>query len=111
MAMKKLKLSEHPLEKVTHKVGILVPVAGSLDPYGPEHIDFLRTEISRVGFDPVILDWPAVLTPNWIGQVNTLDWMVLDIGHESMSTGAIGYLHGAFKPAMRLLKVNGRPGE
>jgi hypothetical protein len=98
VANKKLKLAERAFDKVTDQVGILVPNAPASDAYGPEHIDFLQAEISAAGFDPVVMHWPPVLTPSWIGQMRAFDWIVLDIGAGSMATGIVGYLHGAFIP-------------
>jgi hypothetical protein len=109
ISSKKFRLAERVFERLTNQVGILVPFAGGSDSYGPEHLNFLRTEIKEAGFDPVILDWPPVLTPGWIGQARSLDWMVLDVGPACMSTGIVGYLHGAFKPAMRLMKAADDP--
>ena len=34
-----------------------------------------------------------------------VDWVVLDVGPLSMQSGIVGYLHGEFNPAMRLLRV------
>jgi hypothetical protein len=98
---KKFRVSELRFERVTNQVGIWTPP----DCYGQEHIGFLRDTILNAGFDPVVLDWQEALTPRLIGQLRTFDWTVIDIGPASVATGMVGYLHGAFVPAMRMLKV------
>jgi hypothetical protein len=101
-ANKSFRLAERAFEKVTSQVGILVPHGGDSSAYRRDHIELIRTEISG-RYKPVVMDWPPVLTPEWMGQVREFDWMVLDIGAESMASGIVGYLHGAFVPSMRLL--------
>jgi hypothetical protein len=103
---KEFGLSEHRFEHVNNEIGILVPCNDSSESYGKEDIEFLRDRISDAGFDSEVLAWPAVLTPRLVGKMRAFDWMVADIGPASMSTGIIGYLHGAFVPTMRLLRVD-----
>ena len=51
------------------------------------------------------MSWPPSITPRWISKLAGFNWIVADVGAESMSTGVIGFLHGAFVPTMRLMRV------
>jgi hypothetical protein len=103
-ASKSYRLSERKFGKVEGCVGLLLPQGGAPGGYGQEHIASLRSAVDQAGFDPVVLDWPPVLTPRLIGHLRTFDWMVVDVGAANLATGMIGYLHGAFVPCMRLMR-------
>ncbi len=102
---KKFRLSEHRFEKITGQVGILVPADDSPESYREGAIEFLRERLKEVGADSEVLAWPAALTPQLIAKMRAFDWMVVDIGPRSISSGIVGYLHGAFVPTMRLLEA------
>ena len=89
------------------KVGILLPT-GSPNGYSPEQIEGLSKALRQARYQPVCLPWPPSITPAWISEVDTLNWVITDVGAECMSTGVTGFLHGAFVPTMRLMRVEGQ---
>ncbi len=105
VAAKNFRLSEHRFDKVRGRVGFLIPQDGGPEGYAPEHIRQLKATTEQAGFDPIVMDWPVVLTPRLIGQLRSFDWVVVDVGYANLSGGIVGYLHGAFVPCMRLMKV------
>jgi TIR domain len=88
----------------SRKVGILLPTGSPLG-YGSEHIDAISNAVTAARYKPVTLGWPPSIKPDWISEIDSLNWIIADVGAESMSTGLIGFLHGAFVPTMRLMKV------
>jgi hypothetical protein len=86
-------------------VGVLLPQDGGELSYGREQVATVLSAIRVARFEPIEFPWPPVITPEWIRKIRGVDWVVLDIGQVSMQTGVVGYLHGEFKPAMRLLHV------
>jgi hypothetical protein len=86
-------------------VGLLLPT-GSANGYRPEEIDAISNAVSRAHYKPVRMCWPPSITPGWISDVDAFNWIVADVGAESMATGVTGFLHGAFVPTMRLMRVD-----
>ena len=86
-------------------VGLLLP-AGSANGYRPEDVDAISNAVSQARYKPVRLPWPPSITSGWLSDVRSFNWMLLDVGPESMSTGVVGFLHGAFVPTMRLMRVS-----
>lgn len=85
-------------------VGILLPPKeGSLG-YSSDQVAAVTNAIGRF-YDPVTLAWPPVINSKWIARIRTLNWMVVDVGPVSMQNGVVGFLHGEFKPAIRLVQV------
>lgn len=103
-ASRQLSLAAGDDGGATNRAGILVPTSGPAM-YTGDEIDLIRDLIEDAGFNCEVLAWPPALTASWIGKVREFDWMVVDAGPLSMSTGIIGYLHGEFKPSMRLFKL------
>jgi hypothetical protein len=98
-------LAEERLEKKSNLVGILLPPEEGRCGYSRDQIGSVLTAIHAARYDPVELPWPPVITPEWITKIRSLDWVVIDVGSISTGTGVVGYLHGEFKPSMRLLRV------
>ena len=84
-------------------VGLLLPTGAA--GYGPEETEAISKAISRAHYSPAPLAWPPAITAGFLSQVQNFNWMLVDVGAESMSTGIVGFLHGAFIPAMRLMRV------
>lgn len=76
--------------------------------YNLEQLTAVSNAIGQAHYKPVTLSWPPSLNAGWISQVNTFNWLVIDVGPVSMATGIPGLLHGAFVPCMRLMKVGSR---
>ncbi len=87
-------------------VGLLVPPDTDLG-YHPEHIQAITQAIRQARYKPVLLSWPPSITAGWVSDLRNFNWVLVDVGPESMSTGIIGFLHGAFIPTMRLMRVAG----
>ena len=87
------------------QAGVLLPPEGNGLGYSRDQIESVLSAIRAERYEPVELPWPPLLTPEWIGKVRALDWVMLDVGPISMVTGVVGYLHGEFKPSMRLLRA------
>ena len=86
-------------------VGVLLPGEHGGIGYSREQVTAVMGAIRDARFEPIELAWPPVITPEWLRRIRSVDWVVLDVGQASMQTGVVGYLHGEFKPAMRLLQV------
>ena len=87
------------------RVGILLPRDDGPHGYSREQVDIIVQAIRDAQYKPEILDWPPLITPSWTAQIGELNWIALDIGPATVATGIVGYLHGAFKPAMRLCRT------
>jgi hypothetical protein len=55
------------------------------------------------------LDWPPVLNGELFELFEEADWVVADIGDQTVATGLPSYLHGRFVPQMRLRRVQLNP--
>jgi hypothetical protein len=86
-------------------VGILVPLGTVADAYNREQVEIISQAIAGARYTPMPLEWPPIITPAWIAQIRALNWIVVDTGPATTATGIVGYLHGEFKPAMRLRRV------
>lgn len=98
-------LTEERSDAESNTVGILLPPEAEGAGYNRAQIDSAQTIIRDAGYEPVEFPWPPVVTPQWIGKIRSLDWMVIDVGSVSAATGIVGYLHGDFRPSMRLLSL------
>jgi hypothetical protein len=67
---------------------------------------FFMRESARVSSSALRerLSWPASITSGWVSDVCDFNWVLVDIGPESMATGVVGFLYGAFIPTMRLMR-------
>lgn len=88
------------------KVGIVVPhLKSSSQGYTENDIDTIQQTILNKGFYSVeILRWPPIYDGKLLSFLENLDFAVVDIGVESMSSGIIGFLHSRCIPCIRLLK-------
>jgi hypothetical protein len=89
------------------KVGVLLPNdASSGIGYSQRHIDLIEAEITKSApRDVEIFKWPPVLDSSFAAKMETLDWIVADIGAASAASGIVGYLHGRFIPMVRLMQI------
>ncbi len=102
-AIREYSLASHDVQ--SFRVGILLPPETETMGYTREQVDSIISLVSDAGYEPIQFQWPPVLTPQLIGKIRELDWVVLDVGSASDLAGIVGYLHGEFKPAMRLLHI------
>lgn len=104
-AARACELAEERQDAESNLVGVVLPPeAGGLG-YSRDQLDSVLTIIREARYEPVALPWPPLVTPEWISKVRSLDWIVIDVGPSSAATGVVGYLHGEFKPSMRLLQI------
>jgi len=96
-------LTEERLDAESNLVGVLLPPEAGGQGYNRDRLDSVLTVIRAARYEPVEFPWPPQVTPEWIGKIRSLDWVVIDVGPVSAATGVVGYLHGEFKPSMRLL--------
>jgi hypothetical protein len=95
-----------PIEARRSEVGILVPAASSEESrYSIEHIGAIEEVLKKHGFNRIKhFHWPPILNGDYLADIESLDWIIVDIGVTAMSSGIVGYLHGRFIPMLRLLK-------
>lgn len=87
-------------------VGIFVPHStASSQGYTDNDIELIQQTLRNKGFDSIaIIPWPPVFDGNLFAVIEGLDFAIVDIGNEAMSSGMIGFLHGICVPCIRLLK-------
>jgi TIR domain len=91
-------------DRDSETVGLLLPF-GSADGYSLEDLEAISNAVSQAHYKPVRLPWPASITSGWVSDVRSFNWILVDVGVESMSSGVVGFLHGAFIPTIRLMRV------
>jgi hypothetical protein len=104
-AEREYSIAGQALEAKGNSVGIVLPSEEGATGYNRDQIAAVTAAIRRARYEPIQLPWPPVITPEWIGKIRSLDWVLIDVGAASMGTGVVGYLHGEFKPQIRLLRV------
>lgn len=94
------------VETKPFEAGLLLPATGSKKSrYEKEHIDAIEQLLGKYGFNKIKhLRWPPALDSFYLAEIETLDWIIADIGETAMNSGIVGYLHGRFVPTLRLLK-------
>jgi hypothetical protein len=87
-------------------VGIFVPHSTtSAQNYTNNDMDIIQQTVRNKGFGSVeVIPWPPVFDGKLMALMETLDFAVVDIGSEAMSSGIIGFLHGRCVPCIRLLR-------
>jgi len=95
-----------PVEARRSEIGILVPAAGPEEiRYSADHIDAIEEVHNKYGFNRIKrFRWPPILNGDYLADIESLDWVIVDIGVSAMSSGIVGYLHGRPVPMLRLLK-------
>jgi hypothetical protein len=95
-----------PIDAKRSEIGILVPTAGPEEfRYSGDHIDAIEEVLNKYGFSRIKrLRWPPILNADYLADIESLDWIIVDIGVTAMSSGIVGYLHGRSVPTLRLLK-------
>jgi hypothetical protein len=86
-------------------VGVLLPPEAGGQGYNRHRIDSVLAVVRSGRYEPIELPWPPQVTPEWISKIRLFDWLVIDVGSVSAASGVVGFLHGEFKPSMRLLRV------
>jgi TIR domain len=91
-------------------VGVLLP-RHPAEPSGftEKQIDVVANVIAETGAKLVVMPWPPRLDMAFAQTLETLDWVVVDVGDAAAATGIAAYLHGRFVPSLRLLRTTG-PG-
>lgn len=86
------------------RVGLLVPMEGD-DAYTSKDIDVMQNAARAAeGSELVLPPKPFALTGAMQGWIDSLDWIIADVGERMMNTGLIGYLHGRAMPTVRLYR-------
>lgn len=87
-------------------VGIFVPHStASSQGYTDNDLEFIQQTLRNKGFDSIaIMPWPPIFDGNLLSILESIDFAIVDIGNEAMSSGMIGFLHGRCIPCIRLLK-------
>jgi hypothetical protein len=98
-------LADESQVKDSNLVGVLLPPETGGQGYNRRQIDCVLDVVRSGRYEPVELPWPPQVTPEWISKIRMYDWVVLDVGSVSAATGVVGFLHGEFKPSMRLLRI------
>ena len=88
-------------------VGIIVPTDDAAKGrYESQDIETIKETLVKHGVTSIKqFSWPPILHHEYLAQTESLDWLVVDIGQTTMSSGIVGYLHGRFIPALRLIKT------
>ncbi len=107
-AARNYDLTQNLLGRGSTRVGVLLPGPNQNSGYSPDKTAIIMKVLEDQRFDPILMQWPAYVTPRFIEQIRALDWILLDVGLACAETGIVGFLHGAFLPAMRLLSVSSR---
>jgi hypothetical protein len=101
-----LAKAESPITSPKVKVGLILPTRkGGLAKYSESEIQVIK----RVARENNILEIhippePWILNGQMYGWLESLDWVIIDVGETSMRVGITGFLHGFFVPAIRLYK-------
>lgn len=82
------------------KVGILLPQTDAYTALRPRIEQWIR-EASQA--DTSLLAFPTSVDDRFLAEVDSLDWIAMDISAESVSTGIPGYVEGRSIPILRLL--------
>ncbi len=99
-------LADENQARESNPVGVLLPPESVGQGYSRQQIDCVLVDVVRSRrYEPVELPWPPQVTPEWISKIRAFDWVVVDVGSVSAATGVVGFLHGEFKPSMRLLRI------
>jgi hypothetical protein len=87
-------------------VGIFLPPDRASAPeYAANQIDLVGDVIAETGARPVVMPWPPRLDMVFAQVIETLDWVIVDVGDDAATTGIVAYLHGRFVPSLRLLRL------
>ncbi|MFN6410982.1 MAG: toll/interleukin-1 receptor domain-containing protein [Planctomycetota bacterium] len=87
-------------------VGIVVPTDGpAARRYNSKDIASIKDTLVKHGITSITqFPWPPNLHESYLTRIEALDFLVLDVGEQTMSSGIVGYLHGRFIPTIRLIK-------
>lgn len=88
------------------EVAVLVPEIGpAKSRYSKQHVDLIKETLARYGFTRFSqIAWPPIISQDLIKALESIDFIVVDVGDPTMGTGVVGYLHGRLVPMLRLVK-------
>lgn len=55
--------------------------------------------------------WPVSADATLFSKLDSLDWIIVDVGKQTVSSGILGIIHSRFIPSIRLNKVDAPIGE
>ena len=89
------------------RVGIIVPTEGpGNSKYSLGEISAIKETLIANGVKSIEeFPWPPIIHQRYMAQIETLDFVLIDIGYTAMKSGIVGYLHGRSIPTLRLNKT------
>ncbi|MGI9494272.1 MAG: toll/interleukin-1 receptor domain-containing protein [Geminicoccaceae bacterium] len=92
-------------------VGLLVPRGKG--GYSEAAIEAIKDVARSVARCDELIDlgakWPPVANADLFDQLDSMDWMITDVGRKTASTGVLGLIHSRFVPAIRMVQSAGPP--
>ena len=101
LAFQSYRINDAVGQRDRNKVGLLLSQAE----YQTNERARIREAMENSGREVVEVTWPPVLSKEFYAAISDVDWVVVDVGDDSASAGIVGFLHGFFIPAIRLVKV------
>ena len=103
VAFQSYRVNQLVAERDRTRVGLLLPDTD----YGADLKSRIKATIEEhTGREAVAMAWPPVLGKDFYSAISEFDWMIVDVGDDSASAGVVGFLHGHFMPALRLVKAD-----
>lgn len=90
------------------RVGIIVPMGkgrGRRTGYSPQQIVRMEERLAQMSLHAVHIDWNKVIDASFMRELESLDWLIVDIGADICASGLPAFLHGYFIPQMRLFRT------
>ncbi len=84
------------------QVGLLLP-GGAGAPYSAADADSLAGQLRGLSLNPVELDTGRGADGEFMRRLESLDWVLTDIGASACAGGLPAYLHARFVPQLRLI--------
>jgi hypothetical protein len=101
LAYQTYRVNQAVAQRGRSRIGLLLPPA--------TYPAVLRERIARLmmSHEREVLDlgWPPQLGGGFFSGVGDLDWIVLDVCDDPDNAAAVGFLHGQFVPAIRLVNA------
>jgi hypothetical protein len=105
LAFQSYRINNAVAQRDRSKVGLLLPETE----YSTDDRKRIRAVMENSGREVVEVPWPPVLSKDFYAAIGEIDWIVVDVGDDSASAGIVGFLHGFFVPAIRLVRVHATP--
>src|SRR5580704_4158346 len=100
-----MRVTSNRPQPSSDRVGIVLPRRAE---YSKLLIARIDKQLGEISLTPVHLDSRAAIDGKFLSNLETLDWVIVDIGPESCATGLPAFLHGHFVPQMRLMRLPSR---